>query len=154
MSGLPCWAGWRGHWFHFDENAWLHILSFHGDFTDLVKFLIDTHSHQEKKAFNSYQDVRTSISWKESSAAALALRLQQTARIQREHGVPVVGCYASDRCERIRSVHSEGLLVQMGSNGPRVCQGLGGGAPDMLCGPGTVQQVQSAENSRGMSSRD
>lgn len=43
----------------------------------------------------------------------------------------------------------------MGSNGPRVCQGLGGGGtPDMLCAPGTVQQVQSAESSRGMSSRD
>lgn len=29
-----------------------------------------------------------------------------------------------------------------------------GGAPNVLCAPGTVQQVQSAENSQGMSSRD
>lgn len=44
----------------------------------------------------------------------------------------------------------------MGLNGPRVCQGLGGGecAPGMLRTPGTVQQVQSAENSRDMLSRD
>lgn len=39
---------------------------------------------------------------------------------------------------------------------PVFVRALGGGegAPHMLCTPGTVQQVQSAENSRGMSSRD
>lgn len=93
----------------------------------------------------------------------------QTARIQLEHSVPAARRYVSDRCERSTKFALKRRLVQTSSNDLCVCQDLGGGrvdvggggvcvggegAPNMLCAPGSVQQVQSTEKQPGMFSRD
>lgn len=105
-----------------------HVLNFHRDFKDFVKFLVDIHSGREKNAVLVVPGCAVIYFlkgiWRGCTCLTASANSSDSVGTQRPGSRAL--CEQQVRGGGGRSsLHSGGRLVHMGLTGFRVCQGLG-----------------------------